>query len=288
MAKLIESAKILFGKVFENWAEHNVPRLAAAFSFFAVLSLAPTLVFIIAVAGAYFGQGATLENIVAQAQGSLGKEGADLVRQLASQSRDGNASTLATVLSLIITFFGASNLFVQLNEAVNHIWGIKLSGHFIKTLFTQRIAAFLSVLLFGGVLVSWLVFDSYLQKMATITDAYAQLPIVSFIGSVLFLTVAFGVTYKVLPRRMLAWSDVWLGAFIAALGAAISKYLLALYFGLAGFSQIYGGAGALVVILLWINYSTQIYFFGTEIVYAYTHLYGSRKPKPPVTAPSDV
>jgi membrane protein len=99
---------------------------------------------------------------------------------------------------------------------------------------------------------------------------------VSLLASVVFLTGVFGLAFKALPKATVQWSDVWIGAVISAIGFAISKYLLSTYFAYAGVAAAYGSAGALVIVLLWIYYTSQIFFFGFEVTNTYAYLYGSK------------
>jgi membrane protein len=255
--------------VIAEWNRANVPRLAAAFSFFAILSLAPLIVLSVVIAGQFVGNGDALLRITAEARRQLGPQAAELVRTLASQAQDATSITWATGLSLLVTFFSASNLFVQLYEAVNAIWKVQNSGHFVKILAIQRVAAFAATIVFGIAVVGWLVLDSWLQYAQRFEQVGRIFPVISFVAFWLFLTVVFSATYRALPRQAATWRETLPGAFIAAFASAVSKYLFGLYFGIAGVGSAYGVAGALVVILLFINYSSQIYLFGSVVTFVY-------------------
>jgi len=289
----LQFARELFTKTFANWSEDNVPRLAAAFSFYAVLSLAPLLVLAVVAAGLFYGQGEAQTELLRQAQGAVGRQGASLLKELIENANKPGATAIATIFSLVVTFFSASNLFIQLNEAVNAIWGIKQEGSMFRNLILSRVAAFLGVVVFGLVVLGWLTLDAWLQWLHRNTGELAgaeQVSVtlwkfLSFAVTLLVLTGAFGVSFKGLPKGRVQWSDVWLPAFVTALGFAVSKLLLSYYFGFAGVATAYGSAGALVVILLWIYYTSQIYFFGVEMVYTYSHTRGSLVGKDSKAAP---
>jgi membrane protein len=263
-----------------EWNRANVPRLAAAFSFFAILSLAPLLVLSVVIASQFVGQGDALAQITAEARRQLGPQAAELVKTLASQTQNVTSITWATGLSLLVTFFSASNLFVQLYEAVNTIWKVQTSGHFVKILAIQRVAAFAATIVFGIAVVGWLVLDSWLQYAQRFDQVGSIFPVISFLAFWLFLTGVFSVTYRALPRQSATWSDTLPGALIAGFASAVSKYLFGLYFGIAGVGSAYGVAGALVVILLFINYSSQIYLFGSVVTFVYTQRRGSQSGTP--------
>lgn len=262
-------------KTLVNWGEDNVPRLAAAFSFYAMLSLAPVLVMAVVAGSVVIGKTGAQSSIMAYARDYLGPNSGELIRTLLKQVANAGISTVAGVLSLLLTIYGASNLFLQLEEAANSIWGIKTKGSFIRNFFVSRLLAFVMVVVFGAVTLGWLAIDSWLSWLGRVSGGWEGWKYVSLAVSVVFLTAVFGCAYKWLPKGMVAWKDVWLGAVVAALGVAVSKYLIGLYFAYAGIAAAYGTAGSLVVMLLWIYYTSQIFFFGFEITNTYAFEYGS-------------
>lgn len=275
------SFKELGGRVFANWSEDAVPRLAASFSFYAILSLAPLLILAIAAASTFIGEEAARKALLDQVGSAIGKEGRGLIETLVEKTFKPGATTIATILSLIVTFFSASGLFMQLSDTVNAIWGIPADKKtpFFKSLILTRVFAFAAVLVFGIITLGWLAIDFWLQwleRKSGGADRFAGWPVISTIISIVFLSVVFAISYKQIPRAHAAWRDVWLGAAVAAVGVGIAKYALGLYFKYADVAGAFGPAGALVLILLWIYYTSQIYFFGAEIVYSYAHTFGSR------------
>jgi membrane protein len=272
------SFKELGMRVFTNWGEDSVPRLAAAFSFYAILSLAPLLVLAIAAAGMFFGEENARRELLTEVGNAVGKEGKELIDTLIGNTYKPGASTIATVLSLIVTFFSASGLFMQLTDTINSIWGIPADKHtpFLKSMILTRIFSFVAVLVFGVITLGWLALDFWLNWMEKETQRFMGWPVVSIVVSVLFLTLVFAISYKTIPKAHASWGDVWIGAILAAVLVAIAKYLLGLYFAYANVAGAFGPAGALVLILMWIYYTSQIYFFGAEVVYSYSHTFGSR------------
>lgn len=267
----------LFAKTFANWSEDNVPRLAAAFSFYAILSLAPLLVLAVAGAARFLGEAGAREELMKHAKDALGSEAVPFLEGLIQKTGSGGQTAFATIASLAVTFFGASNLFLQLDDAVNTIWGIKQTGSMIRAMLMSRITAFLAVLVFGGLVVAWMGLDSFLAAQA---HGFPGVRLISFAITIVFFVGAFAVSLKALPRNRISWGDVWPGAVVAAVGVALGKLALSQYFAFAKVSAAYGSAGALVVILLWIYYTSQIYFFGVELTYTYALAHGSHKGKP--------
>lgn len=269
-------AKTLLVEAYSNWGSDNVPRLAAAFSFYAVLSLAPMLVLAVVVGSNFYGHSVDARQaLLGQARDAVGVQGAQLLAEMIDAASKGGSSVIATIISLVVTFFSASNLFIQVNDTVNAIWGIRQTGPMFRNLVMSRLIAFAGVLVVGLLVVAWLGVDSWLGWLAKRTPGFQGWQAVSFLLAVGFLTLLFAVSFRALPRRHLHWSDVWPGAIFAAVGVGVTKLLLSQYFASFNVSAAYGSAGALVVILLWIYYTGQIYFFGAEITFTYAHRYGS-------------
>lgn len=263
-----------------RWSEDNVPRLAAAFSFYAVLSLAPVLVFAVVAAGYFLGQADTQAEVLKQVQSAVGTGGREFVESLIKQANKPATSVIASLLSLVVTFFSASNLFLQLNDSVNAIWGIKTEGPFLKNLFATRLAAFLGVAFFGLIVLGWVALDSWLQWLNRQMPGIPGWTYLSSIVTVVFLTFVFAGAFKALPKNTVEWKDTIVPAIVTAIGIAVAKFALTLYFGYAAVSEAYGSAGALVIILLWIYYTSQIFFFGIEMTYVYAHQSGSKQDEP--------
>ncbi len=259
-----------------NWSSDGVPRYAAAFSFYAILSLAPLLVLVVVVGGAYLGNNAQARSeLLHQAQGFFGKNGAEFISTLVENATNRNAGIFATVVSFVVTFVGASNLFLQLNDAVNGIWKVRQEGSVLKILFLSRVGAFFGVLSFGALAVAWLVLDSWISWARRNIGLHGSWQEINLAISFLFLLAVFGIAFKTMPRGRVGWGDVWLASVLTSLGITGSKYLLGLYFAKSGVASAYGPAGALVVILLWFYYTSQIYFFGVELTRVYAQQMGS-------------
>lgn len=272
----------LFAKTFQNWNEDNAARLSAAFSFYAVLSLAPLLVLAIAVATNFLGAGEVRNQLFKQVHEQVGAGAVEFLRTVIDKASKPSATTIATVLSLLAALFGASNLFGQLDDSVKTIWGATApKGSAIKNFIVAKAVSITMALVFAILVLLWMVIGSVISYWGHTTSGFPGWPLVGFLVSVLFLTGVFSVTFKALPRGMVAWSDVWIPAMTTAVLFSLSRFILGLYFTYSGVATAYGSAGALVVILLWIYYASQIFFFGVEMTCVFAHNYGSQKGKPP-------
>lgn len=273
----LSGVRILLAKTWANWGSDEVPRLAAAFAFYAILSLAPMLVFAVIGAGYFYGHSVDAkEALLTQAQSAGGQQVAGLVKEMIEAASKGSSGVIATLISLAITFFSASNLFIQLNDTIYTIWGVKRGGSMFRSFIINRLAAFAGVLVFGALIVAWLGLDSWLGWLAKNYGGVYGWRALSFVASIVFLFAVCAISFRAIPRNRLKWVDVWPGAIFSSIGIGLTKLLLSQYFANFNVSAAYGSAGALVVILLWIYYTSQIYFFGAEITYTYSHEFGSR------------
>ena len=269
----------LLAKAFRRWNSNGAPRMAAAFSYYAILSLAPLLLFAVAIASQFLYTGELRSTLLTEARRQLGTPAAALVGQMIDSAHKPGASALAAGVSIILALFGASGLFDQLKIASKQIWEIEeKSVNPIKQYVASKLLSIVMTLIFVTVILGWIGMDSAITYIRHHTDRhYPAWPFVSFLASVGFLTVIFAITFRSFPKGQATWHDVWLPAFITAVGFGIAKYLFSLYFGVGNVGGGYGPAGALVVILLWLYYSSQILFFGFELTYVFSHSYGSRR-----------
>jgi membrane protein len=263
----------------KNWNRDNASRLAAGLSFFAVLSLAPLLVFAVVAIGQIYGnEGFAREKLLHIARENIGPGSVDFLKELLKNAHQQSLSTLAGGLSLVVALFGASNLFEQLSAALDVIWGVPPSdGHIVKNFILSKAVSVIMVLAFALFVVAWLVLDSIVGAAARNAGAFPGWPFISLIISTAFLTGVFGLTFKALPHGLVSWRDVVIPSIVTALGFSIAKFVLSLYFTYTHIESAYGPAGALVLILLWIYYSAQIFFFGAEMASVFAHTYGSQQ-----------
>ncbi len=268
---------------FSEWQKDNAGRLAAALSYYTIFSLAPILIIAIAVAGVIFGQEAAQGEIVRQLQGTIGTEGAEIIETMIENTRETGSGIWATLISVGVLLFGATGLFNQLQGSLNTIWNVKPKpGRGIKGIIQDRFLSFAMILTIGFLLLVSLIFSAALAAFGNyfshlVPDMLMGLwQVLDFFLSFGVITVLFALIYKVLPDVKIGWSDVWLGAIVTALLFVLGKTLIGLYLGNSTIGSTYGAAGSLVVLLLWVNFSAQILFFGAEFTQVYANRYGSR------------
>jgi membrane protein len=257
------------------WSRHNAPRLGAALAYYGILSLAPTLVLVLAISGAAFGRDAARGEIYWQVRDVAGYQIAAAVQTLLKSASAPRAGLLAGTLGFAVMMFGASGLFVELRDTLNFIWDAPaLSGTGAWQLVRERFVAFGVVIGTGCLLTLSLAFTALVQARSVYSNEYLQLPApilesANFVVSLAVTTLLFAMIYRIIPEVRVDWCDVAVGSILTALLFSAGKLLIGLYLGRAGVGSAYGAAGSLVVLLVWIYYSAQIFLFGAEFTYAW-------------------
>jgi membrane protein len=253
-----------------GWWNDNVPRLGASLAYYTLFALAPMLVVAIGIAGLAFGRDAVRGEIVSQIQGLVGREGALAVQAMLQGAAKRSSSVLATAIGLITFFLGATSAFLELQTALNAIWRVKPApGAGIKEFVLQRLISFGLVIGVGFLLlVSLLVSAALAALNRYMGNAFPALTILWEAANVLVslgvITLLFAMVYKVLPDVELRWRDVWIGALVTAGFFSIGKHLIGLYLGTSSVASSYGAAGSVVVLLVWVYYSSQVVLLGAE------------------------
>jgi membrane protein len=254
----------------------RAPRMAAALAFYTTFSLAPLLIIIIAVAGLAYGQDAAQGKIVGEIQGLVGVSGASTVQDLIHNARTPASGGAAAVIGLLTLLVGATGVASELQDSLNTIWNVKAATtNGIVALLKQRLMSFAMILGIGFLLLVSLILSAALTAVTTfagqaltISDSILHLADLAFSFAV--ITVLFALIYKIVPDAEIRWRDVWLGASAASLLFAVGKLALGFYIAESGVESAYGAAGSLVVLLLWVYYSTQILFLGAELTQVHT------------------
>lgn len=276
----------LIRETFQNWHDDRAPRMGAALAFYMALSLAPTVVIILAVTGLAFGAKAAQGRLIWQMQGLVGYEGAKVIQSMIEGAHRSSSGLVATVLGIATLFFGGSAVVSELRDAMNTIWkipGDSACSH-ARSLFNmvkERFLAFALVLGACLFLLTSLVVNTWISAAGKYLSSIAPPPpalirTVDWMVSFALVTALFAFIFKVLPALPLEWGDVCIGAVITSLLFTGGKLLLGVYLGKAGFADSYGAAGSLVVLLVWVYYSAQVVYLGAEFTRAYALRFGSR------------
>jgi membrane protein len=286
----------LVAKSVAAWFDDYAPSMGAALAYYTLFSIAPLLIIAIAVAGLVFGQEAARGEIVAQIGGLIGKDGAMAIQGLLKSADDPAQGAFATVVSLITLFIGATSVFGELQSDLDRIWRVPApaSQSGIWNLLRERFLSFGLVLGLGFLMLVSLLVSAAIAAFGKWSPG--QLPGWETRLQLLNFGVTFGTTmllvamiFKMMPRASIAWHDVWVGAAVTAFLSEVGKLLISLYLGKTSVVSGFGAAGALVVLLVWVYFSAQIFLLGAEFTWVYAHEYGSRRKKeepPPPAVPS--
>jgi membrane protein len=260
--------------------EDKLLRLSAALSYYAVFSLAPLLLIAVSIAGAVFGADAASGVLAQELEASMGREAAAAVQELVRNARKPSDNLLAAVIGVSMLVFGAGGVFVQLQDALNTVWGLQLKpGTGVRGMIQDRLQSFSMVLGAGFLLLVSLALTTMLQGASALVAEIAPLhpmfwTLLSSVVSFLVVTLLFAAIFRVLPDADIAWSDVWLGAVATSVLFTIGKFGLSWYLGREATTSSYGSAGAFILILLWVHYSSLILLFGAEFTQVHAALRG--------------
>jgi len=277
------------------WVDDYAPSMGAALAYYTVFSIAPLLIIVIAVAGALLGEEAVQGELAAQLGGLLGREGALAVQGLVASASEPKEGIFATAISIVMLVIGATTVFGELQSSLDRIWRVpapaKESG--IWNLLRTRFLSFGMVLGFGFLLLVSLVLSAGLAAFGTwwggaFSGWEVLLQMLNLLISFVLVTGMFAMIYKIMPRAPIAWRDVWVGAAVTALLFVVGKFAIGLYLGTSGVTSGFGAAGSLVVLLVWVYYSAQIFLLGAEFTWVFAHQYGSKRGEPGVSTPPSV
>ncbi len=264
----------LIKTTFSSWIDHEAPRLGAALAFYTILSLAPLMILIVALTAFIFGYPNAQSQILLQVRTMLGQEGAEAVKAMIEQAQKPSDSITASMLGMGMLLFGASGVFEELRSALNKIWAVApvRSGH-IAALLRERFFSFGMVLAIGFLLLVSLLFSAGLAALGSFYGAILPFPewtlqLINSLASFLSISILFALIFKYVPQAQIAWRHAFIGALVTAFLFTVGKVLIGLYLGKAAVGSAYGAAGSLVVIIVWVYYSSQIFFLGAEFTHA--------------------
>jgi membrane protein len=261
------------------FVEDNALSHGASIAFYVVISISPVLFIVVAIAGLAFGEDAARGAIVDEMSGLMGRQSAELLQNAIKSASGTSNGIIATIFGVAVMLLAASGVFGETQTALNAIWKAEPRGSTVARMIRARIVSLGLVVALGFLLLVSLAISAVLSALSgelnAILPFWAQLlEILNFVVSFALIWVLVAAIYKVLPERDLAWHDVSVGAMVTALLFTIGKYLIGLYVGRSAVASAYGAAGALIVILLWIYYSAQIFLLGAEFTKVYANHHG--------------
>jgi membrane protein len=265
-----------------GWYRSKAGRLAAALAYYALLSLAPTAYIIVFVVGVLYGADPALAALSARIEALFGEQAAELLQGIVASVEPANGNTLSTLMGIAVLIWGGSGFFLHLRDALNTIWNvIPPVGRGALHTALSRLASFSMVLLIGVLLFVAILVNTALSALASelapvLPFSMIAMRVVQFGAFFVVFVLLLAMMYKLGPDARIAWGDVWVGAAVTAVLLLIGQAVLGIYLGRSRFTTIYGAAGILIVVLVWVFYTAQILFLGAHFTREYANRYGSR------------
>ena len=266
------------------WVEDYASSMGAALSYYTLFSITPLLVIVISVAGLFFGAEAVRGEVFSQLSSLVGDQGARAIEQTLQRAGTRQEGAVAAAISFLVLVIGATTVLGELQNALDRIWrapeASKPSG--LRAFVRSRVLSVLLILGIAFVLMVSLVASAILSALGKWWGSWFggweflahALDLVLSFG---LMTVLFAMIYKIVPSVRIRWHDVWVGAAVTALLFAIGKVLIGFYLGRTAVASAFGAAGSLVLFMVWVYYSAQIFLIGAEFTWVYAHEHGSRR-----------
>ena len=266
---------------FKGFSEDKVPKLGGALAYFTIFSLGPMLLVMIFLAGLVLGKQAVEGSLYTQIQQLVGQDAAFQLQQLIKSASTSGSGNLAVIVGLITLLIGATSVFAEVQDSINSIWHLKIKARrsWLQIL-KSRLLSFGIIAVIGFLflvsLAATAVMDALGEKLGNIIPGVSGVFffIAGYVLILLFATVLFSFIFKTLPAANIRWKDVWPGALVTAILFMVGRFAISFYISQSDFGTTYGAAGSLVVIVVWIYYSSLILYFGAEFTKAYTERFG--------------
>ncbi|MBN8706977.1 MAG: YihY/virulence factor BrkB family protein [Bacteroidetes bacterium] len=274
---------------FKKWWKKDPFRDSAVIAYYSIFALPGLLVVIISLSGYFFGRDAVNSHLAGQITQMFGADTSVQIQEMVIKASTMKNTFLATLLGIITIFIGATGVFVEFQKSLNLVWEVKAyeSDSGLWDIIRVRLFSFGLILSFAFILIVSLVISATMAALGTwlsgyFSDSFVVLLLsVNFVLSFLILAVLFALMFKVLPDAKIQWKHVFIGSMVTAFLFEIGKFFLSFYFGKANPGTGYGPAGSVILILIWVSYSSMIVFYGAEFTHAFANKYsGKIAPKP--------
>ena len=284
----IKNTGTLLYKSFNAFLDDNALKMSASLAYYTIFAIAPLLLVIVSLAGIIYGQDAAQGKIFAELNKFVGSGAANQIQEIIKNISKSQDTVFAIIAGSITLFIGTTGVFIEIQDSINQIWRVKAKPKkgWLK-LITNRVLSFSMVIGLGFLLIVSLVINGVILALSEKIQIYfPDLTILvintfNLILTFIVISALFGIIFKFLPDVLIDWKDVRMGAFFTAILFMVGKFLIGLYIEKVGPGSAYGAAGSLIVILIWVYYTSAILFFGAEFTQVYSDLYGGKiKPAP--------
>ncbi len=265
----------LLKKAYVSWNGNDPWARSAIIAYYTLFSLPSLLIIVVSIAGYFFGREAVQGRITGQIEEFIGKDSANIVEDMISNAALSSNSTFAVIFGVSMLIFGATGVFFQLKKAMNNIWNVAEKKDTYFRMFMDRVVSFGMILVIGFLMLLGLIVSAIIRMLSDYIKKYAPaitdlgLEIVNSLLSLVFITLLFASIFKLLPDIKIRWKVTIYGAALTTILFLIGEYLIGIYFGRTDPASVYGGASSMVLILLWVNYTCLIMFFGAEFTVQY-------------------
>jgi membrane protein len=281
MKKLREIGKLVV-QSFKSFAEDKIPKYSASLAYTTVFSLGPLLIVIIFLCSIFFGEEATQGRIYSQMQQFVGEDAALQLQTIIQNASLSGKNTFAAVIGIITLLFGATAVFAEIQDSINTIWGLKAKPNKgLWKIIRNRFLSFSVVVSLGFLLLVSLAVSTIIEGLnERLRASFPDIAVVIFyvldlVISFVVITALFAVIFKVLPDAKTKWKDIMPGALTSGILFMIGKFAISFYIGQTQVGSTYGAAGSLVVLLVWVYYSSMILYLGAEFAKAWSVSKGS-------------
>ena len=270
----------LLKATFQEWGEDKVPLLAAGLAYYTLFSIAPLLLILVGALGLILGENAAQSAVMDQISNNLGPQATDAIQGILENAATGGGGLVATVIGAVALILGATTVLAQLQIAMNLIWGVKPDpedGNVVVRMIFVRVMSLALILVIGFLLLVSFLLSAFLSAaMGTIAGPGWLWEIVDFLLSFAVITLLFALMFKYIPDARIEWHDVWVGGLATGVLFTLGKFAVSLYVGSTAVGSSYGAAGSLVILLLWVYFSAQIFLLGAEFTQVYARRRGAR------------
>lgn len=271
----------LFKTAFKKWWARDPFRESAIIAYYAIFSLPGLLVVILAIAGYFLGSDTASAQVESKISAAMGANTAEQIQKVIETASESRNSVWASIFGIVTIFIGATGVFVQFQKSLNTIWEVKTdeSKSGIWSLVKARLFSFGFIMAFAFIMMVSFVVSTLLMSFGDWLTSYISdtflvvIKVINFISSRLIIALLFALMFKFFPDAKIKWRHVWLGAIVTAILFFVGMYGLSLYFSKAAPGDAYGVAGSIILILLWVSFSSMIVFFGAEFTNAYAKFY---------------
>ena len=279
MRQQLESAWQLIKTTRQEWSADNVLRLSAALAYYTTFSLAPLLLIVIAVTGFVLGSNEARDAILGQVTLLVGEDGGQAIAQILESTDKPTTGIVAAITGAVMLLIGATGVVGELQAALNTIWNVERKpGGGIKRILRTRIVSFAMILGIGFLLLVSLVISAAISTIGAFwrTETEILVKSIHLIASTAIITLLFAMMFRFLPDVRLKWKNIWVGALVTSILFTIGKTLTGLYLAKSSLASSYGAAGSIVIVLIWVYYSSAIFLFGAEFTQVYTRYHEVR------------